>query len=300
MLHYPILYSLQGPGHYALTIPSGQYQADLWGAVLPTSNQVIAPAGSTAISDEFSGNLSENSAYLGIPLVLILVVSALVWRRSKVVVISVLLTVSAYVLSLGFPLLVGNHKTGWHMPGGLLHHLPLLNGAVLARFSTFVFLFAALVLGVAVERLRQWRRWPNHWAGVVVAVAMAAVALAPVLPALPYAEGSVDTPSFFTSSAVDSVPVGSVAVVYPPTSPVDADSTLWQASSAMRFKMPGAYTLVRSRRSPWLGVVHADDKHPPGPPVGSRGAGDPGNTTRPSGRVALLGSAECDHGSWER
>jgi hypothetical protein len=58
----------------------------------------------------------------------------------------------------------------------------------------------------------------------------------------------VDTPSFFTSSAVDSVPANSVAVVYPPTatetSYLNPDSTLWQASADMRFKMPGAYALV--------------------------------------------------------
>jgi hypothetical protein len=40
------------------------------------------------------------------------------------------------------------------------------------------------------------------------------------------------------------VPQNSVAVVYPPTTPVDDDSTLWQATADMRFKMPGAYALV--------------------------------------------------------
>ena len=54
----------------------------------------------------------------------------------------------------------------------------------------------------------------------------------------------MDTPSFFTTDAVDSVPQSSVAVVYPPTTPLDADSTLWQASAAMRFKMPGGYVMV--------------------------------------------------------
>ena len=54
----------------------------------------------------------------------------------------------------------------------------------------------------------------------------------------------MDTPSFFTTAAVDSVPSGSVAVVYPPTTTFNADAMLWQASAAMRFKMPGAYVYV--------------------------------------------------------
>jgi hypothetical protein len=70
------------------------------------------------------------------------------------------------------------------------------------------------------------------------------VALIPLIPALPYSEVSVNTPSFFTTPAVDSIPAGSVAVVYPRASPFDADALLWQASAAMRFKMPGAYALV--------------------------------------------------------
>jgi hypothetical protein len=72
--------------------------------------------------------------------------------------------------------------------------------------------------------------------------------LLPLVPNLPYAVAAVDTPRFFTSSAVESVPANSVAVVYPPTtartSPANPDSTLWQASADMRFKMPGAYALV--------------------------------------------------------
>jgi len=241
---YPVYYSLRGPLTYNLVLPSGQYQSDLLSAVLPTSNQLIAPASATAISDHFANNLSENGAYIGIPLVIFLIAAGVLCRRSKVVVIGVLLTLIAYVISMGSPLLTGNTDTHVHLPAGILRHVPLMSGAVLARVSVFVFLFAALVLGVAAERLRRWPRWPTQWAGILIAVVISGAVLVPVLPALPYPEIAVDTPSFFTTTAVDVVPQSSTAVVYPPTTPVDADSTLWQASADMRFKMPGAYALV--------------------------------------------------------
>jgi len=244
VLAYPIWYSVRGPEHYSLSIPAGHYQADLLSAVLPTSNQLIAPAGSVAISDQFAGNLSENGSYLGIPLVLLLVASVAMCRRSKVVVIAFVLTVSAYVLSLGSPLLIANHNTALRMPGGAFHHLPLLEGAVLGRFSVFVDLFAALIFGIALQKVRSWPGWPSRWTGVLIALVVSGAVLVPLLPSLPYTETSTDTPSFFTTSAVDSVPDGSVAVVYPPTTPANADAMLWQASAAMRFKMPGAYALV--------------------------------------------------------
>jgi hypothetical protein len=244
VLAYPVVWGIAGPLHTTQVLPSGQYQSDLLSAVLPTSNELIAPASATAVSDHFANNLSENGAYLGIPLVVLLVAAGAVGRRSKVVAVGIILTLTAYVLSMGSPLLAHNTNTGLHLLGGVLRHLPIIDGAVLARFSVFAFLFAALVLGVAVEWLRRWPRWPNHWVGLPAAVLVSGLVLAPLIPALPYQVVPVDTPSFFTTTAVESVPEGSVAVLYPPTTPADADSMLWQASAGMRFKMPGAYALV--------------------------------------------------------
>jgi hypothetical protein len=245
ILAVPIYYSLRGPLHYNLLIPPGQYQSDLLSALLPTSNQLIAPTSAAVISNQFANNLSENGAYLGLPfLILILGVGVAGWR-SKVLRTGVLLIIAAYVLSLGSPLRVDNKVfPKLHLPGGILRHLPLFGGVVFARFSLFVFLFGALVLGITIERLRDWSRWPRRWMGLPVAAVVSALVLVPLIPTLPYAELVVDTPSFFTTTAVDAVPQSSVAVVYPPTTPVDADSTLWQASANMRFKMPGVYALV--------------------------------------------------------
>lgn len=244
VLAYPVWYSIRGPEHYTLVIPSGHYQADFLGALLPTSNQLISPTSAAAISDRFANNLSENAAYIGIPLLLLLLGTVVVCRRSKVTVVGFMLTLSAYTLSLGSPLLVDNHDTGFPMPGAIFHHLPLLTGAVPARFDLFVFLFAALVMGIGLERLRGWNWWPTSWSGLTASVGVAVTALVPLLPNLPYSQVLVDTPSFFTTEAVDTVPPGSVAVVYPAASTTDADAMLWQASAAMRFKMPGAYALV--------------------------------------------------------
>jgi hypothetical protein len=247
VLAYPVFYSQTGPEHYTHILPGGQYQADLLSAVVPTSNQVFAPSNATAISDRFANNLSENGSYLGIPLVMMLIGATIICRRSKVVVIAFIAACAAYLLSLGSPLLFDNTYVDWlRLPGGVLQHLPLFEGAVVARFSVFVVLFAALVLGLALERLRRWPRWPSRWVGLEIAALVAVAVLSPLMPALPYAVRVVDTPAFFTSSAVESVPAGSVAVLYPSTTPADADSTLWQASSGMRFKMPGAYALVPS------------------------------------------------------
>lgn len=248
VLAYPIIYSQQGPMHYTLIVPRGQYQADLLSAILPTSNQLIAPHAAAAISNNFANNLAENGSYLGLPLIIVLIGAAIVGRRSKLVVVASLAALSAYVLSLGSPLLVGNHNIGPLPPGAVFQRIPLLQGAVMARFALFVALFAALNLGVVIDWLRAWPGWSKGSIGPMAAAGVGVAVLLPLLPNLPYSESAVNTPSFFTSSAVDSVPANSVAVVYPPTiartAPPHPDSTLWQASAGMRFKMPSAYALV--------------------------------------------------------
>jgi len=255
VLAYPVWFSVDGPQHYSLAIAPGAYQADLWGAVLPTSNQVLAPASWTAISDQFVGNLAENGSYLGLPLILALAATLALLRRSKVVVVACLITLAAYVLSLGSPLEVKNHHTTLTLPWAVLHHLPLLKAAIPARVAMMTTLFAALVLGVALDRLRHWERWPTVWSGVAGALVLSGVVLLPLLPSLPYTVVTVDTPTFFTTSAVLAVPSGSLAVVYPITTPYDTDAMLWQASAHMRFAMPGGNANVPT---PGTGVAQPE------------------------------------------
>ena len=107
-------------------------------------------------------------------------------------------------------------------------------------------------LGSRNGGVRVWPGWTNRRIGAVAAVGLAVAAMLPLLPNLPYTVATVNTPRFFTSSAMDTIPANSVAVVYPPTTaktaPPNPDSTLWQASADMRFKMPGAYALVPGPR----------------------------------------------------
>jgi hypothetical protein len=116
----------------------------------------------------------------------------------------------------------------------------------------FVVLFASVALAVVLDEVRYGRRiQPPRYAdrkGVRIASAalVAITALVLLLPNIPYPAGAVNTPSFFTSADIKSVPSGSVALLYPfPEVGVDDDfPQLWQASTGMRFKTPGGYFVV--------------------------------------------------------
>ncbi len=267
LLAYPVWFALAGPGHISgpiQLVPQG-YRADLLGAVVPDSVQRFAPSGLARTAANFANSPQENGSYLGITLLLVLLIGTVaLWRRSAVVRVGSILTLSAFVLSLGGGLVVtgrpGAIATGFPLPERLFEKLPLLSNTIPARYSLFVELFAALVLGVILDRLHRSLRTGSDGSGrrhrpssrqhlalraTLLPALVAVVALVPLWPAAPFeAVGPVGTPPYFTSPAIARIPSGSVAVVYPyPNSPTP-DAQGWQAISSLHFRMPGGYFLV--------------------------------------------------------
>jgi hypothetical protein len=259
VLAWPMFYALNGPAHITGSlnpIPAEWNRADLLGAVVPNHDQLIAPARLANIGNSFALNPQENGSYLGFPLIAILIGAVLLRRRVRALVLSVGMAVVCFVLSLGSPLIVSGSPVSsngsFGLPGGLLNHVPLLSGGEPARFSLFVALFASVALAVVLDEIRYGEhrrrtRRPDR-GGVRIAFAglVGIAALVLLLPNWPYPSGPVDTPAFFTSGDVRSVPAGSVALLYPfPAMGSDNDfAALWQATSGMRFKTPGGYFLV--------------------------------------------------------
>jgi hypothetical protein len=71
------------------------------------------------------------------------------------------------------------------------------------------------------------------------------VVLLPLLPKWPIAGvGTAGIPSYFTTSEVNALAPGEVALVYPMAVPVNSAAMDWQAEAGMRFSMPGGYFVV--------------------------------------------------------
>jgi hypothetical protein len=266
LLVYPAWFAVRGPGHISgpiQLVPQG-YRADLLGPVIPDSLLRIAPSHLAQIADKFSNSPTENGSYLGITLLLVLAVGTVVlWRRSVVVRVTAIAGAAAFVLSLGASLVVEANPpgsaTGFPLPEWILTKLPLLSNTIPVRYSLYVTLFAALLLAVILDQLHAAlaeRRPLAHSSSrrtapdrrimaTVVPLLVSVVVLVPLVPVAPFtAIGPVGTPAYFTSPALQQVPSGSVAVVYPyPTSKVP-NAQAWQAASRMRFRMPGGYFLV--------------------------------------------------------
>ena len=205
--------------------------------VVPTSIERLAPHRFVQVSGHFTGNVSEWSGYLGLPLIALLVfVIVRSWRRPLVRVLS-LLALVLMVLSLGPHLHVGGRVLDVVLPWRLIDPIPLLNNLLPNRLMLYVDLIAAYLIALFVESLVTAR-------GRRMAIGLVALsaALTPLVPRASAPTTTVAVPAFFRSGALVRVRQGSVALTEP-FARFDAAkaSMLWQATSDFRYRSPDGY-----------------------------------------------------------
>ena len=184
----------------------------------------------------------ENGSYVGVPLLLALVVGTIVLRRKRIALFCSAMGAIALLLSFGSHLHVDGHRTGIPLPFLVIEHLPLLDSSVAARWVTYFWLFAALLLALVLDAAHGAVAADGRlgrYGGAVVSGLVAVVVLLPLLPAWPYATTPASVPSWFTSGA-RSLPAGSAALVYPVAS---SDERLVHALAGH-----GAHGLPHARR----------------------------------------------------
>jgi hypothetical protein len=234
---WPLAFQLTGPQRVSGDLHLTERAAtDLYGLVVPNRVQAIAPDAAVRLSSRFPGNLAEVNGYLGVPLVLILVFTAVRWWRSPAVRVAALLLLVPLVLSMGTRLQIGGRRTGIPLPWAAIDSLPLLENAGPSRFMLLTTLFAGLLLAVFTDRARDWATVPR-----LVALAMIMAAFLAIVPRVPRGGVQVQVPAFFTGRDVQRIPEGSVALLAPYPSPRNASPMFWQAVADLRFRMPGGY-----------------------------------------------------------
>jgi hypothetical protein len=234
---WPLAFQLTGPQHVSGDLHVAENAStDLYGLVVPNRVQAIAPDAAVRLSSRFPGNLAEVNGYLGIPLVLILVFTAVYWWRTRTVRMAALLLLVPLVLSMGTRLQIGGRRTGIPLPWAAIDSLPLLENAGANRFMLLATLYAGLLLALFADRVRDWATAPK-----LVALAMIVAAFLAIVPRVPRGGVPVQVPTFFTGRDIQRIPEGSVALLAPYPSPRNAAPMFWQAMADLRFRMPGGY-----------------------------------------------------------
>jgi hypothetical protein len=278
LVAFPVWFTLAGPAHVTgkLNLVPQAYRADLLGAVLPDRNQLITiNAHLLAEANHFANSAAENSSYLGVPLLIVLLVGLLALRRNRTLVVAAIAGVAAFVLSLGGRLAIsgppalgpnGSAGGGVRMPELVFFHLPVLGSIEPVRFAFLVDLSAAVMLALVVTAIAEGRangrragRRHGRSAGgsgrsraggapaVAAAVVVVAFALVPLIPNAPFgAVGSTATPGYLLSSALRSQAAGGSVVLYPFPSDSFSTTLLWQQQAGFSYKMVGGDFIVPS------------------------------------------------------
>jgi hypothetical protein len=203
------------------------FSNDLLNVLLPTQATALGGALAAPVTRRFTGGLDEQSGYLGLPVILLLVAAAReFWQDRRLRILFLMLGV-LLVASLGPRLMVAGYNTGIVLPWAALLHLPLLGAALPAR----VMLYATLVVAIIVAGWVAQGSRQRYLLGVV-----ACLSLVPVLhPASP-------SPAleFFRPGRVEAVLGPSPRLLILPFG-IAGQSSYWQAENGFGFTQVGGY-----------------------------------------------------------
>jgi hypothetical protein len=234
---YPLWFQFFGPQRVSGVLqPPNVYVNDLLGFVVPSDLLALSGGPTPAITARFTGNIAENDAYLGVPLIVFLTLACVLGRRRPLVRWAAPLAVVAALLSLGPQLHVGGRVLPVPLPDALVARLPLMESAVPSRLMLFAYLGIALVLADLVAAAGRRRG---------IAIAAVGVALLPLAPRWPYPSTEARVPQFFQAGGeVARLSPDDVVLVAPFADHLSSVAMLWQASAGYRFRMPEGEAFV--------------------------------------------------------
>jgi hypothetical protein len=236
----PLAVQFLGPQRIAGRVQdTARFSTDLLNLVLPTRYQLFSPEAATRISHEFSGLYHEATGYVGVALLaVLLVVVVRRWADLRIRVAG-LMAASMFVLSLGQTLRVANTTTDLPLPWLPISRLPLLEHAIPGRLTMYMWLAIAVVVAIVVSELAVRRPAQSVPRLVVLGLALALVAPAPL------GSSTAVTPEFFRSFDRQGLDEKAIVLVAPHfTNGAGADPMLWAAAAGNRPRLYEAYAYV--------------------------------------------------------
>ncbi len=237
------------------------FSSDVVSPVVPGIIQLFHPSWALAVSSRFdAATPGEAGSYIGASLLAALVVGIVVLRRRRIVQFFAVMALASFALSWSPRLIVANHHLPIPGPYAALARLPLMGDFIPGRFALGMWFSIAVLFSVELDVLhrsvarhraanRPVHRHRQPWRAMPVAITAALVGacLLPLVPNWPYLQLPARVPHFFTSATVDRIRSGSLMVTYPyPRTGLD-EAMVWQAETAMRFRLLGGYYIAPDR-----------------------------------------------------
>lgn len=206
------------------------FSNDLLNFIIPTRTMLMGGHLFGFLSSKFTATLSEQDAYLGLPLIACAIGACLSMRREPWAKPLAVMTLVAAVASLGPLLWIGGQTRGIPMPWAAMDYVPLIKNALPGRLALYTSLGVCIFIGAWFPTLSPRMKFLVGMVGVIsIAPHPAAFSFSSYATPAVFAEaGNARKIDTFGSSLV--IPFGSQGY-----------SALWQVRSGMGFKMVGGY-----------------------------------------------------------
>lgn len=228
-----------------------KYPTDLLSFAVPMQYTWLGGASFSSVTSHFPSGLTESTAFLGWPMLLILGHYLLKERRTWLARTIAVMVALLAVLTLG-PTLYVHGRALNKLPDAILAGLPLFNESVFARFSVYLALIASIVLST-------WLAGPRGWKLLSGLLAILAVfALLPNLVA-PSKDnvGTWSRPRFFFSAEYTRY-LRRGETILPIPWAYQGESMMWQAQDHMYFKMASGNLVFVPPPGWWINAITVD------------------------------------------
>jgi hypothetical protein len=203
------------------------FSTDLFNLIVPTGTDRFGGTALAAFNRHFPGFPSEQSGYLGLPLL------AILWaylRRGHW--FSGLIFAGAVLLSCGAHLWLLGRQTGIVLPWALFQHLPLLGNALPSRLMLYAALTAAIIPALWVAEATAGKKRNLRLGACLVAVLCLFPASRPVQP-IPFSP-------FFAPGRVQAILGDHARILILPFG-FSSPAAFWQAENHFGFAQAGGY-----------------------------------------------------------
>jgi hypothetical protein len=237
----PFLYYAFAPGALPQGFyPSSFFSADLLSFFVPTPLTLVQNSETARLASHLVGNLYENGAYFGLPLLILAAIYLWQHRREPQATLIAIVFGVIITAALG-PVLHVNARAVTVLPWAFIEHFPLIRYALPVRFANYAFLILGMILSI-------------YLAGSTARPGILALWVFATLfpnPLLLLHASHYEVPSFFARGTYRSyLRPGANLLVLP--FGIGGPSMLWQADSKMYFNMSGGYTgLIPAEFQKW-------------------------------------------------
>jgi hypothetical protein len=230
--------------------PLGAFTNHLSGFVTPPASLVLHTPASPTTASNGTGYLPEYLAYLGWPLIIVLVAAAIrYWRDPKVRVMAVTCGLLE-IFSFGGEnrKLLGLHYPGALLPWHWLQSLPVVGAILPVRFSILADGAAAAMLAFALDLARSAAPDAADWRRRSLPLAIAVLALLPLVP-LPMKTGTVTQVPAGWQAAFDRLrlPAQAPVLVVPVPYSHQPEPLRWQADTGQPGSLNGGWFVGPTR-----------------------------------------------------